>query len=62
MTTETEVKISLIDSLNPSIGYQMRINHGERTLLFTSRHPVTGADLLTLRDCLEVAAMYAPAT
>lgn len=54
------VSWSLIDALNPGFGYSLRIedaNNGE-LLLFTSRDPATGADLLTPVDCLRVVAYY----
>jgi len=55
-----EASFTLCDVLNPKIGYQVKINRREETLLFTSRDPVTGADLLTARDCLDVIDAFVP--
>jgi hypothetical protein len=57
--TPSYLMIGLRDNLNPGFGYQIEVIdlRGER-VLFTSRHPVTGKDLLTYHDALEVAAMY----
>ena len=55
------VSICLVDHLNPGFGYQIRIiDDRGQTVLFTSRDPLTGQDLLTLADCLRVAQNYAP--
>lgn len=53
------VEFTTIDWLNPQFGYSIKIMHEERTVLFTSQHPVTGQPL-SYKDCLEVAAMYGP--
>lgn len=54
------VNISLCDPLNPGFGYQVCIESTDgRVLLFTSRDPMTSADLLTLSDVLRVVGMYA---
>lgn len=59
-TAHYDISFSLCDHLNPGFGYQLRINNAENgeTLLFTSRNPDTGADLLTVHDCLDVARIY----
>jgi len=48
------------DPLNPGFGYELRIENAEtgEPLLFTSRRPDTGADLLTAADCIAVINMY----
>lgn len=51
------VFISLVDWLNPGFGYQIRIQRGEETVLFTSNHPKTGKPL-TYKDCVEIANSY----
>ena len=55
-----EASFNLIDVRNPSIGYQLRIRNAENgvDLLFTSKAPDTGENLLTAADCLRVIAMY----
>lgn len=54
------VLITLCDNLNPGFGYQIRIQDQQgKTLLFTSRDPSTGKDLLTLGEALLVASYYA---
>jgi len=59
MTTISETHITLCDPLNEGLGYQVRIvNNRGITLLFTSRDPITGADLLTYTDALRVATFY----
>ena len=57
-----EAAFTLVDALNPGFGYQIRITRGPQTLLWTSRNPATGKDLLTAADCLEVLAMYTGAS
>ena len=54
-----EAEFTLCDVLNPKIGYQVKINRREETL-FASRDPVTGNDLLTARDCLDVIEAFVP--
>jgi hypothetical protein len=58
-----EASISLCDPMNPGFGYQIRIVRAAPPgapvdVLFTSRDPVTGKDLLTYEQCLDVLAMY----
>jgi hypothetical protein len=55
----THITIAVCDPLNEALGYSIRIEKHQETLLFTDRHPVTGGHLLTLADVLDVAAMYA---
>lgn len=59
MKTIGELCVSLCDPLNPEFGYQVKI-HDDRgkLLLLTSRNPVTGKDLWTYKDALEVAYYY----
>lgn len=55
----SEVHISLIDVLNPGVGYQVRILDDRGcTLLFTGSDPADGKDLLTYADALRVAEYY----
>jgi hypothetical protein len=55
----SETHITLCDHLNEGFGYQIRIVDTRGvTLLFTSRDPVNGLDLLTHSDALRVAAAY----
>jgi hypothetical protein len=64
MSNEIEASFTLCDHLNPGFGYQLRISRrrhgGNEKLLFTSRAPDTGDDLLTAADCMRVIAMYIP--
>lgn len=55
-----DVDVSACDPLNLGFGYQMRVtrSHDGSTVLFTSKDPATGQDLLTLEDCLRVASWY----
>ncbi len=58
-----EASLSLCDPMNPGFGYQLRIVRvaapgAPVDVLFTSRNPVTGEDLLTFGQCLDVLAMY----
>ncbi len=55
-----EIDISVIDHLNPSCGYQVRVVNGRtgEQMLYTNKNPVTGDDLLSFHDCLAVAEMY----
>ena len=58
-----EATISICDPMNPGFGYQIRITRAAPPgtsvdVLFTSRNPVTGKDLLTYEQCLDVLAMY----
>ena len=56
----SECRIGLCDNMNPSIGYQIRIVDSEgKDILFASRDPVDGKDLLTYNDALRVAGYYA---
>lgn len=54
------VTFDLCDRLNAGFGYQLRIENAEtgRTILFTSRAPDTGDELLTAADCLRIVQMY----
>jgi len=56
----SEARITLCDHLNEGFGYQVRIvdTRGD-VLLFTSRDPVSGKDLLTYEHALRVAGAYA---
>jgi hypothetical protein len=58
--THFTVKFSPIDPLNISCGYQLTIANAftGKTVLFTSRDPATGNDLLTPSDCLKVCSYY----
>ena len=60
MIHDINASFSLHDYLNPGCGYQVRIENARtgETLLHTGRHPVTGEDLLTAADCLEVIGYY----
>jgi len=59
MSTISEVHITLCDHLNAGFGYQIRVvDQSGRTILFTSRDPSTGRDLLTYDDALRVAVGY----
>lgn len=64
MPNEIEASFTLCDHLNPGFGYQLHISRrrhgGNETLLFTSRAPDTGDDLLNAADCMRVIAMYIP--
>lgn len=60
---DLEATIFFCDPLNPGFGYQIRITRAAPPgapvdVLFTSRHPVTGEDLLTYEQCLDVLTMY----
>lgn len=53
------VSFAVIDPLNPQFGYSLKIeDEFGHTLLFTSRAPDTGKDLLSPADCMRVVAMY----
>lgn len=57
-----EASISLCDPMNPGFGYQIRIVRAAQPgdpvdVLFTSRDPVTGKNLLTYEQCLDVLAI-----
>jgi hypothetical protein len=57
-----DASFSICDLLNPGFGYQVRITDDSgRELLFSSRNPATGDDLLTPKDCLRVIEMYCEA-
>ena len=59
MTKIGNVSVSLCDHLNPGFGYQIRVTDiNGKDLAFTSRCPVTGADLLDITLALKVAAYY----
>lgn len=62
MTILINAEFDLCDHLNPGFGYQLKISNATNgtRLLFTSKHPVTGDDLLTARDCLDVIEAYVP--
>lgn len=55
-----DASISLIDHLNPGCGYQVVVTDSRTgsELLSTSRHPATGAALLTFTQCVEVLGHY----
>jgi hypothetical protein len=58
-----EASISLCDPLNPGFGYQIRITRSAPPgapveVLFTSRNPATGSNLLTYEQCLDVLELY----
>lgn len=61
MSATFDVSITACDYLNLGFGYQVRITRSDNgsTVLFVSIDPDTGKDLLTLNDCLRVAAKYA---
>lgn len=58
-TAEIEAVITLCDPMNPSIGYQIRLERRGERLLFTAVDPMTGTDLITFADALRVAGYYA---
>jgi hypothetical protein len=64
MSNHLDASISLCDHMNPGNGYQIRITDARNgaDVLFTSRHPVTGEDLLAYEQCLEVLQMYSDRT
>lgn len=60
MSRPITVTFGLHDRFNPGCGYQLRIDDalsGEN-ILFTSKHPVSGADLLTASACMGVINAY----
>jgi hypothetical protein len=60
MSRAIEASFAICDHLNPGFGYQVRITDalsGE-SLLFTSKHPAYGTDLLTAGDCMDVINAY----
>lgn len=60
MSRPIEASFALCDHLNPGFGYQVKITDalsGE-SMLFTSKHPVDGSDLLTAGDCMDVINAY----
>lgn len=60
MSNHLEATISLVDHMNPGIGYQITITDARNgaALLLTSRHPITGQDLLAYEECIEVLNGY----
>lgn len=60
MTNEIKASFTLCDRMNPGFGYQLHISRRHETLLWTSKAPDTGNDLLTAADCMRVIAMYIP--
>lgn len=60
MARHLSVTFGLCDSLNPRIGYQLRIEDAETgtPILFTARDPRTHYDLLTVTDVQRVISYY----
>ncbi len=57
-----EASFALCDIHNPGLGYQVKVIDAmtNQTLLFTSRDPITGQDLLTARQCVDVIDCFPP--
>jgi len=58
-TAPLSVSFGPVDPMNPQCGYELRITRQDgSTLLFTGCDPVTGANLLSVEDCLRVVSYY----
>ena len=58
MTHQYEATVSLVDHMNPSIGYEVKITQGRFVILHTANDPVDGSLLLDFGDALRVLDYY----
>lgn len=53
-----EAEIILVDPMNPSIGYQVKVSDRGRELLSTTVDPTSGDNLHTFDDAVRVLTYY----